>query len=1024
MQSEALFNMGQARVMMAVAGAMFAALALRLAWRMVAGEARRHGAAKVAMLLLMSAPLAFWAGGKGGLNCGIMELCNYGNAGLNISTNIPSTVPQSPAPTVSQSSVPPNGREAAPGLHRYFAPSNFVADLSIFTRPTNAVTPSLWMRHSVCDDFREALPDYVAGICGVVTTQPWGIDTPQRIKDCYETYAPFYATNSLIRGVGDFWAVTNENSKTFVWKNLEYNNSPSNLVSFAVTIYDWGDFEFTYGNIPDGGFSSFVKLGAQTLDMTQYAASGQTVRVEKNLEQDAEWWLENYPEICHTNATGELIFDYDPDEWCFVQFVVESEEYNSAVQRFCDACEALSNDVVHIEKYSVIVTPDEQYTDFRSSQLNKYGDMFMQMQTDRYGELTGFEGRGIGSLPQGVSTNDVVFLGVENGAVTNIMHWHIFDNSRILEKVGPPPRYEDYGIDSKTFLPFALRNMPVRDLEVNLRVSISVPVGSTVKVHRDGKEEVASWAHKKAKAGIVTVPCRSGFVYDAHATQGFQKFWFLTEPTNVLCRGYSGCYDVYFHRKLSMGIEGVAFTNANFTTARAVMTPPVTNGVYSWTASDNIRVAPIYNGQWAGLFLENGGGGFVKCVWENGRYGDFRLCMTGRVDVASCGEAAYTNLTKFLDLRASPSLAVYENAHLGTNGQPVAASTSTSSLVCSYGGNRAGTLELSQTSGPTVAMADGGVPITRPYTWDVVGGGTEPDRVFHVSNLHSGEVATFKLKFSNDYVPQGIDCYASIRTVELVVQADRTWPTERYRHVFGPHEAVNLNVPNAPGNVSWEYGGGSSTTNPFTVFVPNTPGLVNVTLTVDGSSYSFPISVIGPTIVATNAVPMTDADWIATESTPPAVGEIGAGERIYLKIEPDYVSFVGLKTMEGFSPVYNKTGYFEQGIMTNTLHDAAAGAFVVTAIGEENQAGLDRPGFIFTLQGLPPPWSDGGFEFRIPLYWWVDGTTQTNLLATHTQRFTLFPNGDSETSKFGWTVHRGTNGVSTVTGPDTSPGQN
>ena len=153
------------------------------------------------------------------------------------------------------------------------------------------------------------------------------------------------------------------------------------------------------------------------------------------------------------------------------------------------------------------------------------------------------------------------------------------------------------------------------------------------------------------------------------------------------------------------------------------------------------------------------------------------------------------------------------------------------------------------------------------------------------------------------------------------------------------------------------------------------------------------------------------------------MGEIGAGERIYLKIEPDYVSFVGLKTMEGFSQVYNKTGYFEQGIMTNTIHDAAAGAFVVTAIGEENQAGLDRHGFIFTLQGLPPPWSDGGFEFRIPLYWWVDGSSQTNLLATHTQRFTLFPNGDAEVSKFGWTVHRGTNGVSSVsiTNPPPNP---
>ena len=74
MQSEALFSIGEARVMMAVAGAMFAALALRLAWRVVAGVARRHGVAKTAFLFLMSAPLAFWAGGKGGLNCGIMEL--------------------------------------------------------------------------------------------------------------------------------------------------------------------------------------------------------------------------------------------------------------------------------------------------------------------------------------------------------------------------------------------------------------------------------------------------------------------------------------------------------------------------------------------------------------------------------------------------------------------------------------------------------------------------------------------------------------------------------------------------------------------------------------------------------------------------------------------------------------------------------------------------------------------------------------------------------------------------------------
>ena len=1054
MQSEALFSIGEARVMMAVAGAMFAALALRLAWRVVAGVARRHGVAKTAFLFLMSAPLAFWAGGKGGLNCGIMELCNYGNAGLNISTNTPSTFPQSPAPTVSQSAVSPNGREAAPGLHRYFAPSNFVADLSIFTRPTNAVTPSLWLRHSVCDDFREALPDYVAGICGVVTTQPWGIDTPQRIKDCYETYAPFYATNSLIRGVGDFWAVTNENSKTFVWKNLEYNNSPSNLVSFAATIYDWGDFKFTYGNIPDGGFSSFVKLGARTLDMTQYAASGQTVRVEKNLEQDAEWWLENYPEICHTNATGELVFEYDTNEWCFVEFMfcadeprapMSKEDTAAAVAKAEAQLRSITNEEILVIR-KIAVVSDGPRGDKGHDDQSWWEDDSLDLATNEYMRLVGkyVEHKGWSAVGCEVKFPDpsVSIVGVENGSCTNCYEFMTWDVGKICDYV--EQNGIDVGvreIDNFTWLYEQIacqvwwrrveRALAANPFGPEVSVRMFIPVSATVKIqqgeHPTAHEKRFIYAHENTNA-VFRQPCRTGYVSYVESTRPLQGFSAGVNETPRCEYGtVAGSYDkeFYYHRAMSLSVEGVAFTNANFTTARAMMTPPVRNGSYTWKASDNIRVRESSSGRYAGLFLENGGGGFVKCVWDNGEHGKWKLCTTGMVEVASCGEAAYTNLTKFLDLRASPSLAVYEDAHLGTNGQPVAATGPlSSSLICSYGGNGAGNMELSQISGTAVTLSDGNNAITLPYMWQVTGGGIEPDRVFNVSNLHVGEVATFKLKFSNDYVPQGIDCQASIRAVTLVVQAGRTWPTERYRHVFGPYEPVAFAVPDYSGEILWSYWGGSAGANPFSTQTPTTPGPVAVTLTVDGSSYSFPISVVGPTIVATNAVPMTDADWMEIGSAPPAVGEIGAGERIYLKLEPDYVSFAGLKTMEGFSPVYNKTGCFEQVIMTNTQHDAAAGAFVVTAVGEENQAGDDRAGFIFTLQGLPPPWSDGGFEFRIPHYWWVDGTTQTNELATCVQRFTLFPNGDSETSKFGWTVHRGTNGVSTVTGPDTSPSQN
>ena len=225
----------------------------------------------------------------------------------------------------SQNIVPDEAQFVQP-LHRYLAPTNFAADLSIFTRPTNAVTPRLWKKYSIIDDFQLVPGKRIAGVCGAVTTQPWGIDTPDRIKDIYETYAPLYSTNALIRGVSDFWTVTNEFSQTYVWKDLAHKCNKTNLTSFAVTLYDWGDIEFTYGNVPTDGFTSFVKLKDKTLDLTGNVAPNRTVRIEKNFEQDTEWWLENYPEICYTNATGDLVFDYDTNEWIYVEFTFSATE--------------------------------------------------------------------------------------------------------------------------------------------------------------------------------------------------------------------------------------------------------------------------------------------------------------------------------------------------------------------------------------------------------------------------------------------------------------------------------------------------------------------------------------------------------------------------------------------------------------------------------------------------------------------------------------------------------------------------
>ena len=160
---------------------------------------------------------------------------------------------------------------------------------------------------------------------------------------------------------------------------------------------------------------------------------------------------------------------------------------------------------------------------------------------------------------------------------------------------------------------------------------------------------------------------------------------------------------------------------------------------------------------------------------------------------------------------------------------------------------------------------------------------------------------------------------------------------------------------------------------------------------------------------------MADADWLEVTTNALAVGEVGAGLRIDLKLLPDYVSFFGLRTMEGFAPVSDMQGYFTHVDMSAVNHDAQNGAGRVNVVQEGNLAGVDRAGAAYRVDELPQPWSDGSYAFNIPYYWWVDGSSQTNQFATNVQTVRLFASGDAEVSKFGWTAHRGTNGVQTVT---------
>lgn len=844
-------------------------------------------------------------------------------------------------------------------LHRYFAPTNFAADLSIFTRPTNAVTPSLWRRHSVSDDFQVTVENYVAGACGVVTTQPWGIDSPETIKDTYQTFAPFYATNSLIVGTSDFWTVTNESSKTFVWKNAAFQRDPSQLVSFALTLYNWGDVEFTYGEtIPAGGFSSFMKIGAETVDMTAHVAPARTVRIEKNLTQDTEWWIENYPEICYTNATGELVFDYDTNEWYFVDFYFGYDEAYAAYKRDRDE---------YFEKYDASLSYEE-------SHRVKYVTADSKIEEDALIEL--LEKCQRESFPN-ENPPDLRVEGFVVGASNGKTNWKIvtYNEKFIRKHAGTLPDIEDY-IDKKN------KSIAIPSLDTEL--NFYFPKRATLEIHTNG---VACFStlfsgtntlkHTGAfKIGLVHKIVKPATNYTFTDKNGNCAIW--QGPPNSPYR--------YFTRKLDLKIKGLDFSNKkNYAKAEAELKPKISKGFFSWNTTDNFRIISQRK-DYAGITWEDGLDGSVSCVWDNGDPGEWKYSVTNTCNISSVTN--FNEYTHYLNLTASPANIAFSSEHLDKNGVLKASGTEDITLVCSYGGTQPGRMELSR---------DGGGIL---HSWDVSG----PDsRTFKVNGISSPGSETFYLKYTGSSVPDGFEATATVTATSVEVEANRTWPTMRKRRIFGPGEPFTITVDQE---------------EHINKTAPTVPGIYTKDIhVINDIVIPLEYSVIAPTgCIATSARPMTNDDWLELDySTPLMPGEIGAGLYAELKLVPDYVSFKNVKTVEGECAAQNMQGYYITFDMSQVRHDNANGAWRQVTIDEENGCGFDRAGNAKTTAELPPPWTAGSYEWHIPFYWSADDFATTNRFSTNIQRFQLYPNGDFSVSKFGWTAHRSTNGVHQVT---------
>ena len=956
--------------------------------------------------------------------------------------------PKSEAPAVSPSSenVVAGEAEFVQPLHRYLAPTNFAADLSIFNRPTNAVTPRLWRKYTVSDDFQLVPGKRIAGVCGAVTTQPWGIDTPDRIKDIYETYAPLYSTNALIRGVSDFWTVTNEFSQIYVWKDLAHKCNKTNLISFAVTLYDWGDIEFTYGNVPTEGFTSFVKLKDRTLDLTGNVAPNRMVRVEKNFEQDTEWWLENYPEICYTNATGDLVFDYDTNEWIYVEFTFgatepmaeynkalndyrlavseaidlscrdKSERYLPGLESWLDKYDKECMSPEMLKQYEPLFKTVTNITDavtevyiayvwderngekfnFDLGEKARYYDKIGSQKfpnsgvsaTLIYTQMGGYKNLSLLDRIEKIKIDE--WCGAKTGSSTNFYVISYSDLYLVKNILGPKPKLQDY---YKRLSPYLEKKNG--DI-ISPEFYMDFPLGKFVWLYYNDSQIRVKNDREKPNIGAFL---QVGYVHKVIAEASCQS---ITNPKDIIqvekVKHTLPC--VYrLTPRVSMSLENVDFSTKNWVNAKAKITPELKHGSYSWSISENLEMIKSIGNQVA-ILRKNGESGWVKCVWDNGDKAFWNLRMSNTVYVAS-NESNFNDLPKFLSITPSSSFLVCPEEHLDKNGNMVYASGTNVMLTCSYGGQQAGTVELRLDYDLAGEVYENGIRRQLPYRWEVPGGQVTT-KILEIRDLWPSGEYKFNLLFTSEKLPEGFMQQASVKVMKLDIEADRIWPEMRKRHVFGPNEPFTVTVDDDSETI---------------IIAPKIPGTYTTNVTCNGYSIPFSYSVIAPShCIATNAYPMADSDWAEVGVTNSlSVGEVGAGMCLELKILPEHVSFEGLKIMEGECSATSAWGCYLGVDMSQMGHKEKNGAYRKILVGRGNTAGIDRAAYYENPDKIPKPWSIGGYQWNIPENWSADDFVTTNRFTTNVQRFQFFPTGEFEVSKFGWTAHRSMNGNQTIT---------
>lgn len=362
-----------------------------------------------------------------------------------------------------------------------------------------------------------------------------------------------------------------------------------------------------------------------------------------------------------------------------------------------------------------------------------------------------------------------------------------------------------------------------------------------------------------------------------------------------------------------------------------------------------------------------------------------------------------------------------EGPHLGFCGEPVPATSLTgASLNLWWALASPGTLRLESNCGGSVSVRASGSdePVSLPLEWhaDMDDAG-QSNLVIEASGVMTNGQFTFTLEFDDDRIDP-IVVTTLLAVVELEVEAEATWPTNRHRHVFGPKERFTITTnPSVGLSCSPLYG---SEINGNTVIAPDRPGSFAVGLTIGDVEYDLWLLCIAPvSLQGKNPRTFLPDEWMNNDRYQIPVGYPGVGMHIDTCLEPKYVSFKHLRVYEGYAPAINRQGWYRDFVAfpdDELAHNYNAGATNATgAAGVKTYDNLIGEGDLVAAWMNPSAsYTNGSYQYSIPVCWFAEGGGYTNNLPDSVQKTWVTWDGTMGVSKNGCAMERSTNGVSTV----------